>query len=82
MIANNQYDIANYQTLEELEEESTTDPIIQQKSNITQQDSYITSASTSGIYSTLSQDSDPPTTPLTPGMYRQVKIFVQISLLR
>ena len=69
MVPNNQYDIATYQTLEELEEETSTDPVVKQRSTVTQQDSYVTSASTSGIYSTLSQDSDPPT-PLPPGLYR------------
>ena len=65
MTANNQHEIANFQSLEELEEETSTDPTIIRNGPSVGHHSPVAQQN-----STLTQDSI-TVAPSTPGMYRQ-----------
>ena len=71
MVASNQPDAINYQTLEQLEEETSTDPIVQPHRNQSQESNPTSPTSPAHqIYSNLTFDSNPVTPAPSPGMYR------------
>jgi hypothetical protein len=72
LVASNQPDAIGYQTLEQLEEETSTDPIVVQPIRNQSQESNPTSPASPAhqTYSNLTFDSVPVTTAPSPGMYR------------
>ena len=71
MVASNQPDAIGHQTLEELEEETSTDPIVQPHRNQSQESNLTSPTSPAHqIYSNLTFDSNPVTPAPSPGMYR------------
>ena len=71
LVGSNQPDAIGHQTLGELEEETSTDPIVQPHRNQSQESNPISPSSPAHqIYSNLTFDSNPVTPAPSPGMYR------------